>query len=136
MNTQPEIDRLKWEEDLSVGIDELDEHHKELIFLINRLHEAKEKGLGTERLMEIVAELFNYANYHFSAEEALFEEKDYPHALEHCEQHLEFRERLRELRDMVEAGIESAQADLLCFLNSWWTSHIKVHDKKYGPFLK
>jgi hemerythrin len=134
MSAQPEIDRLKWEADLSVGIDVLDAHHKELILIINRLHEAKEKGLG-EVLMEIVSELFNYANYHFGAEEALFEEKDYPHALEHSEQHLEFRERLGELRDMVEAGIESAQDDLLSFLNSWWTNHIKEHDKKYGPYL-
>ena len=135
MSMSANTERLKWKDDLSVGIDELDGHHKDLILLINRLHDAKEKGLGDEVLMEIVTELFNYANYHFTAEEALFEEKDYPHALEHSEQHLEYRERLGELRDMVEAGIESAQGDLLSFLNSWWMNHIKVHDKKYGPYL-
>jgi len=127
---------LVWTQDLSVEVEELDNHHKELIRLISMLGEALDSKVGREKTTEIIAELFNYANYHFGAEEALFQLKDYPYAFEHCEKHLEYRENLSELRDMVEAGIDSALPDLLTYLNMWWTNHIMLEDKMYSPYLK
>lgn len=90
----------------------------------------------TSQSTEIVGELMDYANYHFGAEEALFELKHFPEAYGHSEKHLEYREHLAELRDAIAAGEESAKPRLLEFLFSWWTRHILECDKKYTPFLK
>lgn len=127
---------LVWTQDFSVEVEELDNHHKEMIRLISTLREAIGSNAGREIITDVIVELFNYANYHFGAEEALFQLKDYPYALEHCERHLEYRENLAQLRDMVEAGIDSALPDLLSYLYSWWTNHILLEDKKYTPYLK
>ena len=127
---------LVWTQDFSVEIEELDNHHKEMIRLISTLRKAMDGSVGNEKITDVIVELFNYANYHFGAEEALFQLKDYPFALEHCERHLEYRENLSEYRNMVEAGIDSALPDLLTYLYSWWKNHIMLEDKKYTPFLK
>jgi hemerythrin len=127
---------LVWTQDFSVEIEELDNHHKEMIKLINTLRDAMSSNVGSEKTNELIVDLFNYANYHFGAEEALFLLKDYPFTLEHCEKHLEYRENLSVLRDMVEAGIDSALPDLLTYLNKWWTNHIMLEDKKFSPYLK
>ena len=127
---------LKWFDDLSVGINELDGHHKEMVNLVNKLYRAVNSNLGTESITEIVAELMDYANYHFGAEEALFELKQFPEAFSHSEKHLEYREHLAEFRDAIQAGDKSAVPQLMEFLFSWWTRHILECDKKYTPFLK
>jgi hemerythrin len=127
---------LVWTQDFSVEVEELDNHHKEMIRLISMLREAMDSNVGSEKITEVIVELFNYANYHFGAEEALFQLKDYPYTLEHCERHLEYRENLAELRDKFEAGIDSAFPDLLTYLYAWWTNHIMLEDKKYIPYLK
>ena len=69
---------LVWTQDFSVEIEELDNHHKEMIKLINTLRDAMSSNVGSEKTNELIVDLFNYANYHFGAEEALFLLKDYP----------------------------------------------------------
>jgi hemerythrin len=136
MDAEKRENFITWAKELSVGIEELDDHHKEMIELINRLYKAINKNRGTEEVGKVVRDLLDYANYHFGAEEALFEIKHYPDAALHTERHLEFRENLSELRDLIEAGDESAPARLMEFLFSWWTQHIVEYDKKYSPFLR
>ena len=126
---------IEWNQDFSVGIEELDNHHKELIHLINSLQEAIDADAGVEKIAVVITELFNYANYHFGAEEALFQIRDYPLAQEHCEKHLEFRKDMAEHRDMVEAEIDFARLNLLSYLQLWWTNHILQEDKKYVAYL-
>jgi hemerythrin-like metal-binding protein len=126
---------LQWTEDLSVQVPELDEHHKQMVVLINKLHNAlaqRDNNVATDVLFE----LGDYANYHFGAEEALFESVNYPFADEHIEQHLIFREHLRELKDLVEASDEHAMEKLIGFLYPWWSTHLMVYDHKYIPYLK
>jgi hemerythrin len=127
---------IKWTNDLSVEQHELDGHHQHMMDLINKLNEAlnskEEKGI----IAEVLAELSDYANYHFGAEEAMFELKHYPDASEHIDQHMEFRERWKELDDLFHAGDETAGQQLMDFLLSWWPNHIRQFDKKYVPFIK
>jgi hemerythrin len=127
---------LEWTDQFSVEIEELNEHHKYIVALINKLDEALIKKSDHQIALDIISELFDYASYHFGAEEALFEIKHYPFASDHIERHMEFRERLHEIRDLVEVGEESAGMGLREYLLTWWTSHILQCDKKYTPYLK
>jgi hemerythrin len=136
MNAEERELLLRWVEELSVGIEELDDHHKEMINLINKLYHAVNANAGMEEIGRLAADLLDYANYHFGAEEALFELKHYPDAAVHAEKHLEYRENMGEFRDRIEAGDESAPSGLNEFLFVWWTRHIMECDKKYTPFLK
>jgi hemerythrin len=136
MRTVAPKELLEWNEEFSVEVEELDDHHRELIRLINELHEILDCQAESQKVSEVISKLFDYANYHFGAEEALFSATIYPFAQEHREKHLEFREHLAELRDMIEAEIGSARSNLLSYLHSWWTNHIMEEDKEYSPYLK
>ena len=135
MNANEHHAFLQWLPDLSVGLEELDSHHKEMIRLINNLYEAVNDSVPNDDLNTILDELIAYADYHFGAEEALFQLKHYPDASAHIDKHLEYREGLAELRNLVLAGDDSARSRLMEFLYVWWTRHILECDKKYTPYL-
>lgn len=126
---------LRWTPAISVGVPEFDDHHRQMVAIINRVHDAVGSGQPSETLSGVIGELLDYANYHFGAEEAQFEGSGYPLESEHIEDHLAFRERLSELRDLIDAGSPEAARELLQFLLVWWTQHITTFDKKYAPYI-
>lgn len=60
-----------WSEDLSVGIQEIDEQHKELVPLLNRLRDAVVAHHGYAACSEILDQLAQYTRVHFIVEESL-----------------------------------------------------------------
>jgi hemerythrin len=127
---------MKWTDDLSVEENELDGHHQYMLNLINTLDEALKSKEPNDVISEVLVELADYANYHFGAEEAMFELKHYPEAAAHINSHMEFRERWKELDDLFQAGDETVGAQLMEFLTTWWPNHILQFDKKYVPYVK
>lgn len=128
---------MEWSDDkFSVGIQELDEQHKQLIELINRLFDSMTTGQDKERTTkEIMNQLIQYTIIHFSVEESLFRIFDYPEYMEHCLHHQELRKQAQEINQKIQSGERVVTPELLFFLEKWITNHIKVEDKKYAPFL-
>lgn len=69
---------IQWSEDLSVGVKRFDDDHQRLFEMINDLNDAMLRGKGREALNDIITGLEEYAKTHFSAEEKLFAEYEYP----------------------------------------------------------
>lgn len=128
-------DFIEWSEEISVGIQELDEQHKQLVALTNRLFDAMTSGKGTEETKQIMNELIQYTIIHFAVEECLFRIFEYPDYEEHCEHHQQLIEQAKEINLKVQSGERTVNTELLFFLKRWLTNHIMVEDKKYGPFL-
>ncbi|HTX86578.1 MAG TPA: hemerythrin domain-containing protein, partial [Candidatus Nanoarchaeia archaeon] len=75
---------IKWEDKFSVGVKELDEQHKKIIEIINRLTAMDSAAdFSGEEILKILRELNDYAHYHFTNEEIYFREFDYPKAESH-----------------------------------------------------
>ncbi|MCK5876777.1 MAG: hemerythrin family protein [Candidatus Marithrix sp.] len=125
---------ILWDEELSVGIQEIDEQHKILINLINRLfNEALFKN-NAAVTSETLTELIQYTIIHFSVEESLFRIFDYPDYEVHKAQHEELTKQVIALRDRVELG-EEITTELIVFLRGWLKKHILQEDKKYSIFF-
>lgn len=127
---------IVWSEEISVGIQEIDEQHKQLVSLINRLYDAM--TLGEDKLQvarDVLNELMQYTLVHFSVEESLFRIFEYPDYEKHSERHRELREKVIEINRKVQRGERLITPELLFFLRKWITSHIMVEDKAYAPFL-
>ena len=56
---------IEWSDEISVGIDEFDNHHKRIIHLINSLDETLETDAAKKTTHDALAELSNYCIYHF-----------------------------------------------------------------------
>jgi hemerythrin-like metal-binding protein len=78
---------IKWNDNFSVKVSEVDNQHKELIGLINQLYDAMRVGKGREVPGSVLTELVNYTVYHFSTEERLFQEHGYPEYERHKQIH-------------------------------------------------
>ena len=127
---------IKWDDALfSVQNEELDNHHKKIVDLINELHSAMMKRTGMQTLPTILAELKSYVEYHFKAEEKLMLHAGYPQYSEHKQKHCDFINDLAALLQKHEWGNREVGIDTIEFLKAWLFKHIQLSDKKYVPYL-
>ncbi len=129
-------DLIAWAPRMSVGVAILDEDHKRIMKLINRLHDAMLEGRAMKIMGDIFHDLIVYINLHFEAEEAMFEQTGYEGAAEQVRQHKEFTTKTFAIRDQFRENPESVKPmEILYFLKDWWLDHIMNTDKKYASFL-
>lgn len=129
---------IKWSEDLSVGVELIDEQHKEMFNRINRLLRAMGEIAGTEQVVATADFLQEYVVQHFAAEEEQMVLREYPGLAKHKEHHEYFRERVEDLRQRLsehgpdEKLLVEAQELLVNYLRD----HILQVDMLMGRFLK
>jgi len=126
---------ITWSDELSVGIEEIDEQHKVLIRLINQMHEAIHHRKGNKIVEEILEELATYTKIHFAVEESLMRILGYPGYEEHRDSHEELLQQVIELKEKVTAGKSSISFQLMHFLKNWLTQHILGEDTMYTEFF-
>jgi hemerythrin len=68
----------QWDSSLETGYEKIDKQHKQLFAAVNNLMEASGSGKGDAAVMETLDFLTGYAIKHFSDEEQLQLDYDYP----------------------------------------------------------
>lgn len=127
---------IEWSNELSVGIDSVDEQHKKLVNMINALNDAKLTGGSNELLGKIFSGLAAYTQKHFAYEENMFAEYGYSDSVEHKKQHNELIAQVVELKEKFMENPQGTMNDeLMLFLKRWLTNHIMRTDKEYSEFL-
>lgn len=129
-----------WTPEYSVNIKEIDEQHKEFITITNSLIDLSENESTLEYDLLIKAEqLNNYALYHLSKEEELFEKYNYPRKEEHLKIHNAFREKALYFEEKIKASKKEKRKiltkEMAIFAGGWLLSHILIMDKEYTEFL-
>ena len=119
---------------LSVNISEIDEQHKNLIGMINVLHDSVNRNDRTKIVSEILIKLKDYFNVHFGTEEKYMDTYNYPDSLAHMSEHKTF---IKEILDLESAsdGSYTPYIPVLDFLKDWLSRHIKMTDMQLGIFL-
>ncbi len=69
---------ITWTEDLSVGVDLIDEQHKLWFEKANQLYKAGQEGRAKEFIIEMFDFLDDYTKQHFKDEEKYMEKIKYP----------------------------------------------------------
>lgn len=124
-----------WSDDLSVGIQEIDEQHKGLVALLNRLHEAVVSHHGSEACSEILNQLAEYTRVHFIVEESLMRILHYPEFEQHKGEHEALVAQVVALQQKLAAGQATITFELLHFLKVWLTKHIAGSDRRYAAYF-
>lgn len=132
------MEKIEWDENLSVGIDTIDQQHKMLIQKLNDVSEAIESNQGEGTIAKTLDFLFDYTNFHFSEEEKQMAKHHYPGLKHQQEQHKEFKESLGRLElDFEEDNATKELANYIrTFLFNWLIKHIKEVDLEFGKFVK
>jgi len=126
---------IEWKDEYSVKVQLFDEHHQQLITIINQLHEAKEQRRTPRELDVIFSKLIEYTQIHFDSEETLLHQYHYPGLHDQQGEHANFVESLRNLRKSFKEGNENIDHKVLEFLQSWLLCHILDSDMAYSAYL-
>ncbi|MFO8068020.1 MAG: bacteriohemerythrin [Bacteroidales bacterium] len=127
---------IKWHPTLySINVDEFDQHHKNLVDLINLFHQKMMDGKGQEVLEKVFKELKDYTNYHFSAEERKMLATNYPQYNTHKKEHENLIAQLDSLAEKAEQGERFVSIETFKFLKEWLFDHISRSDKAMGNYL-
>jgi hemerythrin len=126
---------VAWTGDLSVGVQEIDEQHKELVGLLNDLHKAVVEHHGSEACAEILQRLADYTRIHFAVEESLMRILAYPEFERHKGEHDALTAQVVQLQSKLARGQAAITFELLHFLKVWLTKHIQESDRRYGAYF-
>jgi len=129
---------ITWRDSLSVGVEFIDNQHKEMIDRINRLLEAVRDKDSPEVAVSTLDFLARYVVEHFGAEQEQMLKYKYPATNTHLEQHefyslkvAEFRVKLKE-----EGTSEQLLIEMKRLLAEWFSNHIDKADRSLGRFIK
>ena len=114
----------------------MDEQHRKLIDLINKMYRVMRKEETTATIEEVLDEMGKYAAHHLREEEALLQANNYEEFAEHSAGHQSYLNKMTELLAEWKTGDADTAKDIYTFLRKWWMDHIVVEDQKYGVFLK
>ncbi len=128
---------IKWTTDMSVGVEKIDEQHRELARRINAIYKAVTQDNGPEEVAPVFYFLEEYIVRHFTDEQALMSQYEYPEKDEHLTIHNAF------IRDVLSLKIkyeeEGCTPELLEELqervSDWFVDHVMVRDKALGLFI-
>ncbi|MBZ0158505.1 MAG: bacteriohemerythrin [Alphaproteobacteria bacterium] len=126
---------IQWSNNYSVHVGMIDDQHKEIIRLVNEMHDALRQRRSRDILGTILNELADYAVKHFKVEEDLFQKYGYPEEAVHKEAHAALVRRVVELQKDFEIGRASINTDVMNFLKDWLINHILRTDKRYSAFM-
>ncbi len=126
---------IEWTPELSVHIPSIDAQHKELVRLINELHDAMRSGRGKDEVGRILRSLASYTQTHFEYEEAAMQRAGYPSAVTHKSMHQQLTTQVRTLSANLSGGKSVLSMDVLEFLRTWLRDHILKADKAYSGHL-
>ena len=124
---------MHWNPKMSVGLDELDDDHKQLISIINRLGEDYQDGARQAAVQQLLRALQRYAEYHFAREEKVMLACGYHEIEEHQGEHRSFIAEIQELTRRFQSSPETSakivNEKLISFLKGRLNHHIIKEEK-------
>lgn len=127
---------LEWTPALAVGVEDVDEQHRELFRRAERLITAL-RGGHREEVLPLLSFLEGYVVFHFEAEERLMRERRYPGLDAHAAAHKRFRE---DYAAMMAQFLRAGPTALLAltvhnWLSDWLRAHIGEADRELGRWI-
>ena len=125
---------MKWIPEYNTGIDVIDDQHKRILDYINEIVEIND-GTDRARVKQILDNIIDYTQSHFTFEESLQEEAGYNYRVPHKRVHDLFIKKIESYRDRFEMG-QSIEGELHEVLSKWLINNIQRDDADYVGAVK
>ena len=129
---------MLWNSRLETGVRSIDDQHKELFRIVESALKIGKQENNKESLLESMEFLKRYVELHFTDEERLQKESNYPKASIHKMMHYKYMRDLQALINQYEqegdttSTMKSINNDVVVLL----IKHILVHDKEFSVYYK
>lgn len=128
--------RVQWDDRLAMGVGALDDAHRELMDLYNRIVWACEEDTSVSNVRERIRSFLMYSRWHFSEEEEHMRRIRYPGYMDHKADH---KRLLDDAGDFVESlGDALTREDgpaIASYFEFWLTRHLAGKDGQLRDFL-
>lgn len=126
---------IDWVDDYIVGVNLVDEQHRDLVVSINKLHQiATESPPDTIKISDSLFELLEHTMNHFIAEEELLQRLEYPELAEYKQHNDAFNVKAQGIIQQLGAEPTLSESTFE-YLKQWISGHILAKDKAYATFL-
>ena len=115
-----------------VGVEEVDEEHRELVRLVNTLNDLRKNKAPQEAVAQAFDNLISHTLHHFATEERLMEQHGYRGIDGHKLAHKRLVDEVIFFKTRAHQGIELLT---LQAVKDWLFRHIEHEDKAMGAYL-
>jgi len=126
-----DMEYIKWKEELSVGLETIDNQHKELFKLINSFYNSIAAKLGKQAILQAIIDMEKYTIVHFTAEEEMMRRSGYPYLELHKKEHQSFIDTVADFRNRYENDRLLLSLEVSGFVKKWISDHIMKTDHLY-----
>lgn len=131
---------LEWKDQYSLGNPALDHEHKELIRMINEVHEEIERVDGADdgaHVIEGLTEILGAVAAHFALEEKEMQSSSYSGMSAHKADHEKLLDEIYDLVELVEdTGVRDIREELSAVLEAWFGVHFQTFDREYHTSVR
>jgi hemerythrin-like metal-binding protein len=127
---------VEWKEEYNVGVKEIDNQHRGLFSIINKLSTTGRFEPEGKYFLVTFDSLIEYARVHFATEERYMREAGYAKLSEHSQEHSRCLTELSTLAVDLKKKKPGMEKIILEYLKSWYITHILGTDRDYLESLK
>ena len=128
---------ISWDDTISVNVAEIDAQHRNVVEVVNHLHQAMKLKMGRDTIAQILAQLIAETRTHFGDEERLMSTYGYPQADldRHKSDHERLLQEIEDLERRFSDGDLLMSFSIMMDVRAWAMKHIVTADKALGAFL-
>jgi hemerythrin len=126
---------MEWHDSYYIGIEKIDQQHKELVQMVSRLQETLLHGDIHKEIGNGLRFLVDYTKHHFHDEEEIMTSMNYEDLPHHKELHKKLINEVVLVLMEIKKGKAVDPLSLIDFLVDWLINHVLYEDKKIGKFL-
>ena len=127
---------LSWCDKYAVGVEAIDDEHKELFEAVRGLESAMARFAAPEEMGVLLKKLVAAASSHFANEEAMMRAQKYSGLALHLANHQRLMEKVEAFAARHSRSGATVNQHALNFLRDWLLHHIESDDARLGAWLK
>jgi hemerythrin len=121
---------MQWKPEYSVGVESMDDEHREMINLINETYEKLGSNPDALQVEECLGDIFSTVSMHFALEERLMRKNNYAEYQAHKDDHEDLLDQIRDLMDDFAADTSAGAVRLEQGLSDWFAGHFSTFDAR------
>lgn len=115
---------FQWTDDYLIDINRLDTHHRQLVHLLNKLHDDYSSGASDEESGLTLVELLDYAAFHLNYEAKMIVVSDRAISEKYVKDINLFRGKMLKIQNYYFKSDRDNSRKMLSFMNRWIANHI------------
>lgn len=126
----------EWSEELIIDHGEIDRDHKAIFETIRELYQTGSDQASFVRIGEVFRNSLIFLAFHFSREEVIMAELDYPEAEEHIKAHSQMLTQYGGLNHRGDVNSQEERRQVMIALSEMMIDHINAYDRPLARFCR